>query len=80
VLARCLLFYYAVVLTLLHVPFPMLTRLRIPFMDPLGPPTCDSRGAPVGVRMLLTLPGEMHLKGDVLCETLESRRSIPVRG
>jgi len=26
---------YAVLLTALHLPFPMLTRLRIPFMDPL---------------------------------------------
>jgi 4-amino-4-deoxy-L-arabinose transferase-like glycosyltransferase len=26
---------YAVLLTLLHLPFPMITRLRIPFMDPL---------------------------------------------
>lgn len=33
-LARAFLFY-AIVLTVLHLPFPMLTRLRIPFMDPL---------------------------------------------
>lgn len=26
---------YAVLLTLLHLPFPMITRLRVPFMDPL---------------------------------------------
>lgn len=28
-------FLYAVLLTALHLPFPMITRLRIPFMDPL---------------------------------------------
>ncbi len=26
---------YAVLLTALHLPFPMITRLRIPFMNPL---------------------------------------------
>lgn len=34
VLARTL-FLYVVLLTALHLPFPMITRLRIPFMDPL---------------------------------------------
>jgi hypothetical protein len=34
VLARAF-FLYAVLLTALHLPFPMITRLRIPFMDPL---------------------------------------------
>jgi 4-amino-4-deoxy-L-arabinose transferase-like glycosyltransferase len=34
VLARAFLLY-AVLLTALHLPFPMITRLRIPFMDPL---------------------------------------------
>jgi len=34
VLARAF-FLYAVLLTTLHLPFPMITRLRIPFMDPL---------------------------------------------
>jgi hypothetical protein len=33
-LARAFLFY-AIVLTALHLPFPMLTRLRIPLIDPL---------------------------------------------
>jgi Dolichyl-phosphate-mannose-protein mannosyltransferase len=33
-LARAFLFY-AIALTTLHLPFPMLTRLRIPLMDPL---------------------------------------------
>jgi hypothetical protein len=34
VLARTFLLY-VVLLTALHLPFPMITRLRIPFMDPL---------------------------------------------
>jgi hypothetical protein len=34
VLARAF-FLYAVLLTALHLPFPMITRLRIPFMDAL---------------------------------------------
>lgn len=34
VLARAF-FLYVVLLTALHLPFPMITRLRIPFMDPL---------------------------------------------
>ena len=34
VLAHAFLFY-VVLLTLVHLPFPMITRLRIPFMDPL---------------------------------------------
>lgn len=33
-LARALLFY-TIALTALHLPFPMLTRLRLPLMDPL---------------------------------------------
>ncbi len=41
------LFLYVVLLTALHLPFPMITRLRIPFMDPLiailGGAACLSR-------------------------------------
>lgn len=47
VFAGCLLFY-AVIVTLLHLPFPMLTRLRIPFMDPV---LAMLGGAAVGVRI-----------------------------
>ena len=62
--AHCVLFY-AVLVTLLHIPFPMLTRLRIPFMDPL---LAILGGGPVGVRMLTLLPGELQLDGSMLCE------------
>jgi 4-amino-4-deoxy-L-arabinose transferase-like glycosyltransferase len=70
-LAHAFLFY-SVIVTLLHVPFPMISRLRIPFMDPLIAILCGAafqhRHGPIASMDNIRIEGGLPSGPETVCE------------